>query len=141
MHYSFYWTLSSRLAAHVDACERTSGNRSLRSAAGGKHDRKEPAMKWITRERARVDRIACPWLITRFIDPKPELLFVPTKEVRAVAEREGAIPYDIPDVELGHRGSRCSFDAFLEGYELADPALVSLAAVVRGADTDDRTLT
>ena len=98
-------------------------------------------MKWITRERARVDRIACPWLITRFIDPKPELLFVPTKEVRAVAEREGAIPYDIPDVELGHRGPRCSFDAFLERYELADPALVSLAAVVRGADTDDRTLT
>ena len=58
-------------------------------------------MKWVTRERARVDRIACPWLITRFIDPKPELLFVPAKEVRAVAEREGAIPYDIPDVELG----------------------------------------
>src|SRR5690242_7193756 len=98
-------------------------------------------MKWITRERARVDRIACPWLIIRFIDPKPELLFVPAKEVRAVAEREGAIPYDIPDVELGHRGPRCSFDAFLERYELADPALVSLAAVVRGADTDDRTLT
>ena len=98
-------------------------------------------MKWITRERARVDRIACPWLITRFIDPRPELLFVPTKEVRTVAEREGAIPYDIPDVELGHRGPRCSFDAFLERYELADPALVSLAAVVRGADTDDRALT
>ena len=71
-------------------------------------------MKWITRERARVDRIACPWLITRFIDPKPELLFVPAKEVRSVAERAGAIPYDIPDVELGHRGPRCSFDAFLE---------------------------
>jgi protein-tyrosine-phosphatase len=98
-------------------------------------------MKWITRERARVDRIACPWLITRFIDPKPELLFVPAKEVRSVAEREGAIPYDIPDVELGHRGPRCSFDAFLERYELADPALVGLAAIVRGADTDDRTLT
>lgn len=98
-------------------------------------------MKWITRERARVDRIACPWLITRFIDPKPELLFVPAKEVRSVAERAGAIPYDIPDVELGHRGPRCSFDAFLERYELADPALVALAAIVRGADTDDRTLT
>ena len=98
-------------------------------------------MKWVTRERARVDRIACPWLITRFIDPKPELLFVPAKEVRAVAEREGAIPYDIPDVELGHHGSRCSFDAFLDRYDLADPALVSLAAIVRGADTDDRALT
>ena len=98
-------------------------------------------MKWVTRERARVDRITCPWLITRFIDPKPELLFVPAKEVRAVAEREGAIPYDIPDVELGHHGSRCSFDAFLDRYDLADPALVSLAAIVRGADTDDRAVT
>lgn len=98
-------------------------------------------MKWVTRERARVDRIACPWLITRFIDPKPELLFVPAKEVRAAAEREGAIPYDVPDVELGHHGSECSFDAFLDRYELADPALVSLAAIVRGADTDDRGLT
>lgn len=98
-------------------------------------------MKWVTRERARVDRIACPWLITRFIDPKPELLFVPAKDVRAVAEREQAIPYDIPDVELGHQGPRCSFDAFIERYELDDPALVALAAIVRGADTDDRTLT
>jgi protein-tyrosine-phosphatase len=98
-------------------------------------------MKWVTRERARVDRIACPWLITRFIDPKPELLFVPAKEVRAVAEREGAIPYDIPDVELGHHGPECSFDAFLDRYELADPALVALASIVRGADTDDRALT
>ena len=98
-------------------------------------------MKWVTRERARVDRIACPWLITRFIDPKPELLFVPARDVRAVAERERAIPYDIPDVELGHRGPRCSFDAFIERYELDDPALGALAAIVRGADTDDRTLT
>jgi len=70
-------------------------------------------MKWITRERARVDRIACPWLITRFIDPKPELLFVPAREVLAASRRENAIPYDIPDVELGHRGPRCSFDAFI----------------------------
>lgn len=97
-------------------------------------------MKWITRERARVDRIACPWLITRFIDPKPELMFVPAREVRAAAEREGAIPYDVPDVELGHRGSRCSFDAFIERYELDDPALGQLALIVRGADTDDRGL-
>lgn len=97
-------------------------------------------MKWITRERARVDRIACPWLITRFIDPKPELLFVPAREVRAAAEREGAIAYDVPDVELGHRGPRCSFDAFVDRYELDDPALVQLALIVRGADTDDRGL-
>ncbi len=97
-------------------------------------------MKWITRERARVDRIACPWLITRFVDPKPEFLFVPAPEVRAAAEREGAIPYDIPDVELGHRGPRCSFDAFVERYELDDPALATLSLIVRGADTDDRGL-
>ena len=98
-------------------------------------------MKWVTRERARVDRIACPWLITRFIDPEPEFLFVPATDVLTVAEREHAIPYDIPDVELGHRGPLCSFDAFIERYELADPALTTLAAIVRGADTDDRGLT
>src|ERR687891_1509571 len=97
-------------------------------------------MKWITRERARVDRIACPWLITRFIDPKPELLFVPAREVLAVAEREGAIPYDVPNVELGHHGPQCSFDAFLERYELHDPALEGLGVIVRGADTDDHSL-
>src|SRR5262245_47920823 len=98
-------------------------------------------MKWVTRERARVDRIACPWLIARFIDAKPEFLFVPSDQVRDVAKRENAIPYDIPDVELGHHGPRCSFDAFIERYELADPALAALAPIVRGADTDDRALT
>ena len=98
-------------------------------------------MKWVTRERARVDRIACPWLITRFVDPKPEFLFVPSDKVRDVAKRENAIPYDIPNVELGHHGPHCSFDAFIERYELADPALTALAPIVRGADTDDRALT
>jgi protein-tyrosine-phosphatase len=98
-------------------------------------------MKWITRERARVDRIACPWLISRFIDPKPEFLFVPAGEVLAVAKREQAIPYDVPDVELGHHGRMCSFDAFIDRYELADPALATLTEIVRGADTDDRALT
>jgi protein-tyrosine-phosphatase len=98
-------------------------------------------MKWITRERARVDRIACPWLISRFIDPAPEFLFVPAREVLAASRREGAIPYDIPDVELGHQGPQCSFDAFITRYELADPALMTLAPIVRGADTDDRALT
>jgi hypothetical protein len=98
-------------------------------------------MKWITRERARVDRIACPWLIARFIDPKPEFLFVPANQVREIATRENAIPYDIPNVELGHHGAQCSFDAFVERYELADPALETLARIVRGADTDDRGLT
>jgi protein-tyrosine-phosphatase len=98
-------------------------------------------MKWITRERARVDRIACPWLIARFIDPKPEFLFVPAPEVLAAAERERAIAYDVPNVELGHHGARCSFDAFIDRYELTDPALGRLAPIVRGADTDDRGLT
>ena len=98
-------------------------------------------MKWITRERARVDRIACPWLITRFVDPAPEFLFVPPADVMAVAAREQAIPYDVPDVELGHHGPRCSFDAFVERYDLDHPALAALAEIVRGADTDHRALT
>ncbi len=98
-------------------------------------------MKWVTRERARVDRIACPWLITRFIDPEPMFLFVPASEVMPVAEREQAIPYDVPGVELGHHGARCSFDALLDKYGLDDPALRALALIVRGADTDARELT
>jgi hypothetical protein len=98
-------------------------------------------MKWVTREKARVDRIACPWLITRFIDKEPTFLFVPARDVLAVAKREEAIPYDVPDVELGHRGDQCSFDAFLDKYKLKDPALLELALIVRGADTEARGLT
>jgi len=98
-------------------------------------------MKWVTRERARVDRIACPWLISRFIDKEPTFLFVPTSQVLAVAEREKAIPYDVPNVELGHHGEHCSFDAFLDKYQLTDPALQALSKIVRGADTDARGLT
>jgi hypothetical protein len=98
-------------------------------------------MKWVTRERARVDRIACPWLISRFIDKAPTFLFVPVDQVMTVAEREGATPYDVPRVELGHHGERCSFDAFLDKYKLDDPALRELALIVRGADTDQRALT
>lgn len=98
-------------------------------------------MKWITREKARVDRIACPWLIARFIDKEPTFLFVPAAEVLTVAEEESATPYDAPGVELGHHGDRCSFDAFLEKYELKDPALVDRALIVRGADTEARGLT
>jgi protein-tyrosine-phosphatase len=97
-------------------------------------------MKWVTREKARVDRIACPWLISRFIDREPEFLFVPAADVMDVARREGATPYDVPGVELGHHGDRCSFDAFLETYRLDDPALRALAVIVRGADTDARDL-
>ena len=98
-------------------------------------------MKWVTREKARVDRIACPWLISRFIDRQPEFLFVPADQVMAVADREQAIPYDVPGVELGHHGDRCSFDAFLAKYKLDDPALQRLALIVRGADTSQRGLT
>jgi len=98
-------------------------------------------MKWVTRERARVDRIACPWLISRFVDRDAVFLFVPGDQVMAVAKREGAIPYDVPGVELGHHGDRCSFDAFLDKYKLDEPALQALALIVRGADTAARQLT
>ena len=98
-------------------------------------------MKWVTREKARVDRIACPWLITRFIDKEPTFLFVPARDVLAVAKKEEAIPYDVPDVELGHHGELCSFDAFVDKYKLTDPGLRELALIVRGADTDARGLT
>ena len=98
-------------------------------------------MKWVTREKARVDRVACPWLITRFVDREPVFLFVPAGEVMQVAEAEQAIPYDVPGVELGHHGDHCSFDAFLAKYKLDEPALRSLALIVRGADTAQRDLT
>jgi hypothetical protein len=92
-------------------------------------------MKWITRERPKIDRIACPWLIARFIDDNAEFLYVPSAEVLNIAAAQGAIPYDIPDVELSHVDELCSFDAFLHKYQLTDPALQQLALIVRGADT------
>ena len=92
-------------------------------------------MKWITRERPKIDRIACPWLISRFIDREAEFLYVPKDRVLSVAAETGATPYDIPDVELTHEGELCSFDAFLKKYKLSDPALHKLAVIVRGADT------
>lgn len=98
-------------------------------------------MQWITRERPKIDRIACPWLIARFIDAEAEFLYVPAQEVREVAAATGAIPYDIPDVELSHVGELCSFDAFLKKYTLDTPALQQLAAIVRGADTSNLALT
>ncbi len=98
-------------------------------------------MKWITRERPKIDRIACPWLITRFIDDAPEFLYVPPGEVLRVAAETGAIPYDIPGVDLSHEGELCSFDAFLKRYKLTDPALQQLAVIVRGADTSRFDLT
>ncbi len=92
-------------------------------------------MKWVTRERPKIDRIACPWLIARFIDAEPEFLFVPSRDVLTTAGATGAIPYDVPGVELSHVGPLCSFDAFLARYSLTDPALHRLAPIIRGADT------
>jgi hypothetical protein len=91
-------------------------------------------MKWVTRKNASVDRIACPWLIKRFIDPEAEFLFVAAPDVPAVAEREGAVPYDVAGVELGHVDGRCSFESIIVKYGLKDPALDRLALIVHGAD-------
>lgn len=92
-------------------------------------------MKWITRERPKIDRIACPWLITRYIDDAPEFLYVPAEDVMRIAAQTGAIPYDVPNAELGHHGDQCSFDAFIAKYSIKDSALDKLALIVRAADT------
>ena len=98
-------------------------------------------MQWVTRARPKVDRIACPWLIRRFVDPEAEFVYVPAEQVLTVAEQTGAVPYDVPGVELGHHGAECSFDAIIKKYNLSDPALLCLARIVRGADTPDTDLT
>jgi hypothetical protein len=99
-------------------------------------------MKWVTRERPVIDRIACPWLIARFIDKEPEFLFVAAPDVLRVARETGATPYDVPGVEFTHIGEGCTFDTFVARYALErDPALVTIAAIVRGADTDRHDLT
>jgi hypothetical protein len=95
----------------------------------------EDAMKWVTRERPKIDRIACPWLIARFIDPGAEFLYVPATTVTDVARETGATPFDVPNVDYGHHGEKCSFDAFIERHNLSDPALQGLAMIVRDADT------
>jgi len=93
-------------------------------------------MKWVTRERPKIDRIACPWLIKRFIDPQAQFLFVPSAQVHEVARTAPAIAFDVPGVELTHEGERCSFDAFLRKYAIDQPGLETLALIVRAADTD-----
>ena len=99
-------------------------------------------MKWITREHPRVDRVACPWLVQRFVDKDAEFLYVRADTVASEATRTRATPYDIKDVELGHHGPECSFDAFVHKYRLdEDPALAYMAQVIRGADTSDKTIT
>ena len=95
-------------------------------------------MKWITREHVKVDRVACPWLIQKFVDQDAEFIFAPGDRVMAEAERLGAIPYDVTGVELGHHGKECSFEAILKKYKLTgDPALMLLGKIVNGADTDN----
>ncbi len=97
---------------------------------------KAASTRWVTRERPKIDRIACPWLVRRFVDPDAEFLYVPAADVRRVATKREAVPYDIPDVEFSHEGELCSFDAFLRYYRLGEPALDELALIVRGADTN-----
>ncbi len=91
-------------------------------------------MQWITRERPKIDRIACPWLIARFIDESPEFLYVPSGDVMRIAAETGATPYDVSGAELGHQGDQCSFDAFIAKYQLTDPSLQKRAIIVRAAD-------
>ena len=91
-------------------------------------------MKWVTRERAKVDRVACPWLIKKFVDNEAEFLYVPSDQVEEVAKREGAIPFDTKGAELGHHGDKVSFEAIVEKHQLTDPALLLLAQIVNGAD-------
>jgi hypothetical protein len=100
-------------------------------------------MKWITREHAKVDRIACPWLIKNFVDKDAEFLFVPADKVMQIAEEQNATPFDVPNVDLGHHGKECSFDAIVKKYSLdkKDPSLAEIAKIVRGADTSNRSLT
>ena len=97
-------------------------------------------MQWVTRARPKVDRIACPWLIKRFVDADAEFVYVPAEDVQAYADRTGAIPYDIPGAEFGHHGPECSFDAIVKKHGLTDSALLRLALIVRGADTADKDL-
>jgi rhodanese-related sulfurtransferase len=115
------------LAGGVEAWIGAGGSTQAKPAGG--------PTRWVTRERPKIDRIACPWLIARFVDPDAEFLYVPTERVLAAAGERDAVPYDIPDVHFSHRGERCSFDAFVEHYRLTDPALAQLATIVRGADT------
>jgi hypothetical protein len=99
-------------------------------------------VKWITREHPRVDRVACPWLIEKFVDKDAEFIYVAADQVMSEARKSNATPYDVKDVELGHRGAECSFDAFVRKYGLDnDPAMAYMAKVIRGADTADKTIT
>ena len=133
--------VSQHVAKALNECGITAryleGGFAAWSAAAAALDAKPAgaATRWITRERPKIDRIACPWLIARFIDAGAEFLYVPTPEVLSAARENDAVPYDIPDVHFSHEGEQCSFDAFLKHYRLRDPALGQLGLIVRGADT------
>jgi rhodanese-related sulfurtransferase len=129
--------VAQALREHGPSASYLQGGIEAWKAVGGALDRK-PVLantRWVTRERPKIDRIACPWLLARFVDPEAEFLYVPTKQVLDAAKARDAVPYDIPDVHFSHEGECCSFDAFLKHYHLVDPALERLALIVRGADT------
>src|SRR3990170_7397579 len=123
--------VQSRAPRHPAAPERRSSSSLVQS-----QDAPQGAvtMKWVTRERVKVDRVACPWLIKKFVDPEAEFLFVPPEQVLGVAERDGATPFAVPGVELGHHDGKCSFEAIVERYRIEDPAIALLAKIVHGAD-------
>jgi rhodanese-related sulfurtransferase len=127
----------SRNAARALGARYIEGGIEAWRESGGELDPKPrgAATRWVTRERPKIDRIACPWLIRRFVDPQAEFLYVPPKAVLDVAKEREAVPYDIPDVHFSHEGEACSFDAFLRHFYLIDPALEDLAVIIRGADT------
>jgi rhodanese-related sulfurtransferase len=129
--------VAQALREHGPSAQHLQGGMEGWKAICGALDRK-PARantRWVTRERPKIDRIACPWLLARFVDPEAEFLYVPATQVLDAAEERDAVPYDVPDVHFSHEGERCSFDAFLKHYRLGDPALDQLALIVRGADT------
>ncbi len=132
-------TASALSQRGFEACFLEGGIEGGWRARGGALEAKPAgaSSRWVTRERPKIDRIACPWLVTRFIDPEAEFLYVPAREVLTVAAAQGATPYDVPDVPLSHDGDCCSFDAFLGRYRLRDAALLQLATIVRGADTGE----
>ena len=129
--------VAQALSAQGLAARFLEGGMEAWGAAGGALDTKprNASTRWVTRERPKIDRIACPWLVQRFVDPEAEFLYVPTKDVLATARVRDAIPYDVPDVHFSHEGERCSFDAFVTHFRLRDPALEELAVIVRAADT------
>ncbi len=110
------------------------------AAALGDYFGERRPTRWVTRERPKIDRIACPWLILRFVDPKAEFLYVPTAAVFAMAEERGAVAFDIPGAPFSHLGDRCSFDAFIEKFGIDDAGVLALASIIRGADTDRHAL-